>query len=123
MGSEGRRGKAKGSGSPERFVDIYPRCMPSASLARFSSVRVHLQASGLVVKPRGIGRSPSAGHFLNATPVALVWGLNEGEVQLCPVIYVSHSTRRNSTQEDPKSTLYFAHLFFAEEGKRVLQLQ
>ena len=36
-----------------------------------------------------------------------------GESPLCPMM-CPQSTRRNPMQEDPKSTLYFAHLFFAD---------
>jgi hypothetical protein len=36
-----------------------------------------------------------------------------GESQLCPIM-LPQPTRRNTIQEDPKSTLYFAHLFFAD---------
>ena len=36
-----------------------------------------------------------------------------GEPQLRPMMF-PQLTRRNRMQEDPKSTLYFAHLFFAD---------
>jgi len=42
-----------------------------------------------------------------------VEGSETGELQLPPVIF-PQLTRRNAAQEDPKSTLYFAHLFFAD---------
>lgn len=42
-----------------------------------------------------------------------VEGSKAGESPLCPMM-CPRSTRRNSMQEDPKSTLYFAHLFFAD---------
>ena len=36
-----------------------------------------------------------------------------GEPQSCPIM-LPQLTRRNIVQEDPRSTLYFAHLFFAD---------
>ena len=94
-------------------MNTYLRYIPSASRARFSNIHVHLQVFALLTKPRRIWRSSSAGHFPNATLIASAWRVSLSSVRL---YMFSQPTRRNPTQEDPKSTPYFGHPSFADQS-------
>ena len=92
----------------EKLSDLFPQL--------FNKVA---GAYGLIAVFTGAGGSAaqlSLYIYSTIALVALAWGLNAVK-RVSPVLWSAmfpQLTRRHHAQEDPKSTLYFAHLFFAD---------